>query len=110
MRVGADREVEMQLRSARPSPIPPAGVLRDFHGQTVELLGSRIVQMLAPSAEQSLGCLKSSKKSSGSASPCFGRRCGSSLPRASSSPVRSGGRLSEDAPTGTFSTRACSVG
>jgi GntR family transcriptional regulator, galactonate operon transcriptional repressor len=44
MKVGADRQAERQLRSARPGSMSSNGILRDLHGQTVELLGSRIVQ------------------------------------------------------------------
>ncbi len=46
MKVGTDTEVDAQLRMARPSSMASNGVLRDLHGQTVELLGSRIVQGL----------------------------------------------------------------
>jgi GntR family transcriptional regulator, galactonate operon transcriptional repressor len=42
--VRAGTGLNTQLRPARPGP--PPGVLRDLHGQTVELLGSRIVQGL----------------------------------------------------------------
>jgi GntR family transcriptional regulator, galactonate operon transcriptional repressor len=44
MKVRPDTTVARQLGSARPGSLSSAGGLRGLHGQTVELLGSRIVQ------------------------------------------------------------------